>query len=145
MTPMSFPPPLPPPTLDYMIPGEAHSKAREIALAQRAMIRCLLACVTTFGLLMLAMIRNGADHYSWLVAGLTCMAFWVLSIGYCFRLARATYDIGVAILSLILCLVPTPISLFVVMAVVSSRATELLKKEGLSVGLLGVGREDIPA
>jgi hypothetical protein len=113
---------------------------RDVARYQRNINLSILA---TLGLLPVSMV--GSSLESTFVAVLVLLAYYAIQIAalvFVFLLARAVYGTAIAVLLGLFLLVPC-INLLVLLAV-SQRATSLLRKAGIRVGLLGANPNDVP-
>lgn len=104
---------------------------RRVAKAQKGILVCILLSILALG--MTATIGEGSEAH-------TLLSFVVLVVGvigavFVFRLAMIVFGTGLGIVLGVLSLIPL-IGL-IVLLVVNGKATNVLKQNGIKVGLLG--------
>jgi hypothetical protein len=127
-------PPQPPQPLSYGT--SARSDLKEIASQQRAIMLCILAYIVAV-ICQFALPQNLR-----LFVGLAVMAVGVIAAVFIFMLAIKLYGTGVGILLGILTLIPC-IGL-IVLLIVNGKATNILRENGVKVGLLGADPKQVP-
>ncbi len=130
---MSIPPPVAPTPLQYATPPRDNS-IRIIAMRQRTIMYCILAYIASIGVYIGVIAqRNGVLVVG--IAALCLLAVLVTIIVCVFRLALVIYSTGIAILLGVLLIIPY-IGM-VILLIMNSRATKILRANGISVGLMG--------
>jgi hypothetical protein len=126
---MSFSqPPTGPSPLNYVTPPSGPN-LRTIATKQRAIIFCIL------GYIVLVVSQFLLPPALRLLIGLLVLAVGITATVFVFMLTTTIYSTGVGVVLGILTLIPL-IGL-IVLLVVNSKATNLLRENGIKVGLLG--------
>ena len=131
---MSSIPPLQP--LSYATPQPARTDLRQIAVRQRAIMYCILGYVCC------AVAQFVVPTPLKMMLAFGALAAGVTGAVFVFMLAVAIYNTGVGVLLGILTLIPL-IGL-IVLLIINSKATSLLKAHGIRVGLLGADVIQIP-
>jgi hypothetical protein len=114
---------------------------RNVARYQRNINLCILATLALVPLSMAGGSR-GADIVALLV-GLAYFGIQITALAFVFLLARALYGTVLAVLLGLLMFAPC-ISLLVLL-LISQRATSVLRKAGVKVGLLGANPNQVPS
>ena len=127
-------PPQPPQTLSYGT--SARSDLKEIASRQRAIMLCILAYIVA------VICQFALPPELRPILGLAVLAVGVIASVFIFMLAIKLYGTGVGILLGILTLVPC-LGLLILL-VVNSKATNILRENGVKVGLLGADPKQVP-
>jgi hypothetical protein len=129
-------PPGPPHGLGYAPPPQAGTDLRTIALRQRAVMYCILAY------LLLVVCQFALPPGLRWILGLAALAVSVAAAVFVFMLALAVYNTGTGVVLGILTLIP--IVGLIVLLVINSRATNILRRHGIRVGLMGADPSTIP-
>ncbi len=108
---------------------------RAVATFQKGIIVCILVYLVAVGA------QFGIPPQLRPILGLGLLVLGVVSTVFVFRLAMRIYSTGVGVLLGILTLVPC-VGL-IVLLIVNSKATGVLKENGIKVGLLGANLSDI--
>ncbi|MDB5297180.1 MAG: hypothetical protein JWO31_3163 [Phycisphaerales bacterium] len=129
---------IPPPPLGYATPSAApRADLRTIAQRQRALMFCIL------GYLALVVARFVLPPSLSILLALAAFAVSITAAVFVFMLALSLYSTGVGVLLGILTLIP--LVGLIVLLVINSKATGLLRQHGLKVGLLGADPAQIPS
>ncbi len=105
-----------------------------VATRQRAMMMTLLAYIAVIiGTMFLPVVRQ--NEFLLMIPVVLAIVFFTA------RLCWVVYGKGPAILMTVLCCIPY-VSI-IIMLLVSSRATKMLKEKGLKVGLLGANIKEV--
>lgn len=138
--PPSVPPALPPSVsaLSYA-PPSARDDILEIAKAQRKLMFCILAYLGSYLLIFASLVADSPVLILVAIAAILCaMVFAIMLI---FRLSRLLYSTITAVLFVIGLFVP--LVNFLVLLSVSLRATNILRRNGYKVGLMGVSADQL--
>jgi hypothetical protein len=115
--------------------GSTRDDLREVASRQKMILMCILVylgvVVASFFL----------PQGLYLVIGMIALAVGITSTVFVFLLAAKLYEGGVGILLAVLTLIPC-IGLLVLL-IINGKATSVLKRNGVRVGLLGANRNDL--
>ena len=131
--------PVPPP-LAYATPGSGdpmRAKLRTIAIRQRVLIFCIL------GYIALVVMQLAVPPSVAFVVGLAAVGVSLTAAVFVFMLALTVYNTGIGIVLGILTLIPL-IGL-IVLLVINSKATGILRQYGINVGLMGADMEQVPS
>ena len=123
-----------PPALNYA--PQARDDLRTIAKHQKGVIFCLLAY---FVLVVSQFVLPPELRRVLFVAALGVS---IAAMVFVFRLSLALYGTGAGIILGILTLIP--LVGLIVLFIVNGKATRILKRQGINVGLLGARMSDIP-
>jgi hypothetical protein len=130
-------PPVQPVTLSYAQP--VNNKIREIATRQKSIMYCILAYLAVI-VLMFTQIGNPQAALIILLVALAVLIFGAVCA---FRLSLVVFDSqGVGITMGILTLIPY-VGL-IILLVINGKATGILKRNNIKVGLLGAKASQIP-
>jgi hypothetical protein len=140
-------PPLPPQipgsapaTLNYARPMPRRSDLREIAIRQKAIQFCILGQFVLFAILICA-VMYALPQALLGIAVLGVIASAITGAIFVFRLALAIYGTaGGIILGVLTCI---PLVGGIVLLIVNGKATNLLREDGIHVGLLGARMHDL--
>jgi hypothetical protein len=133
-----FPPqqPYPPQSLGYA-PPPAGVDLRTIAVRQRVLMYCILGyIVVVFG-------QFAFPPALRFLPGLLALVLSVTAAVFVFMLAIALYNTGAGIVLGVLTLIP--LVGLIVLLVINSKATNVLRQHGIHVGLMGADPTQIPA
>jgi hypothetical protein len=127
--------PLPPPVpLEYAAPIQPEGPdIRKVAEMQRAIMFCILGEVCA-GVARVAFHANGLASLE-LITSLIYLAVVVIAVVCIFKLALGLYSTTSGVVLGLLTLIP--LVGFIVLLVVNSKATKVLRVHGLHVGLMG--------
>jgi hypothetical protein len=128
-------PPIPPAQLNYALPA-APNNLRVIAIRQRAVMYCLLAYIVLIVVYFVVPVPMK------IVPALGILAASVTAAVFVFMLALATYNTATGIILGILTLVPL-VGMIVLLAI-NQKATSILRRNGIKVGLMGADPKQIP-
>jgi hypothetical protein len=130
----SLPPPVPTP-LNYA-PPPPRNDLRVIAVRQKAIMYCILGYIV----LIIGQFALPAEVriFATLLAG--CVS--ITAAVFVFMLALAVYNTGTGIVLGILTLIP--LVGLIVLLVINSKATNILRAHGIRVGLMGADSSQIP-
>lgn len=131
-----------PPTLSYATPDKT-AGLRDVALAQRGVIYCLLFNLIAIGV-DLAIDLAAQDDLVILLGYLALrLTLLIATLIFSFRLTRLVYGMGIAILMLFLLLIP--VVGVIALLVINHRAITILRRGNVRVGFMGVAKADLPA
>jgi hypothetical protein len=120
----------------------SRDRLREVAMAQKIIILCILLNLATIPIrLVLDNVAPEMQLVGWLILGSYYLAVAILATVFVFKLALTIYSSGTGVLLGILTLIPC-IGL-IVLLVINSKATGILQKHGVRVGLLGARMSDL--
>ena len=132
-----------PPQLGYAtpLPATAGPDLRAIALRQKAVMYCILA----YAVLVLTrfLVPAGLPVAVVLLLALATLAVTLAAAVYVFMLAMSLYNTAAGVTLGILTLVP--LVGLIVLLIINSKATNVLREHGIKVGLMGANSRQIPS
>ncbi len=134
-------PPGSPPTLNYGTPRSADNFVRQVAVRQRAIMWCILFYICAF-VLYFAVVLETKSLIAVGLGMLVVVGVIVLTVVCVFRLALSIYSTATAITVGILTLIPYLGIL--ILLIINSKATKILRTNGIKVGLMGAKVKQIP-
>lgn len=123
-----------PATLGYAPPER--NDLRQIAIGQKGVMWCILGYLVS--VVLQAVLSPGIAALGLLLF----LAAVVTGAVFVFKLAIATYRTGTGIVLGILALIP-PIG-FIVLLIVNGKATRILRRNGITVSLMGADMRQVP-
>ncbi|MDB5329137.1 MAG: hypothetical protein JWP03_288 [Phycisphaerales bacterium] len=132
---MSSLPPLMPTPLNYAAPPPRND-LRNIAVRQKAIMYCILGYVA------LIVGQFALPPELRIIVALLAMGVSITAAVFVFMLAISVYNTGIGIVLGILTLIPF-LGLLVLL-VINSKATGILREHGIRVGLMGANSSQIP-
>jgi hypothetical protein len=124
-------------------PRMSRADVRAVAWAQKAIILCILANLATLPLrFALSTLDPGLQLLGVIVLAVYYLAVAITATVFVFMLAVKVYGTGMGVVLGILTLIPC-VGL-IVLLIINSKATGILRKNGVRVGLLGAKMADLP-
>jgi hypothetical protein len=124
-----------PPRLDYA-PPPAGPDLRVVATRQKGLIFCILAY------LLAVAAQFALPEELRLLAALFALAVVVAAVVFVFMMALELYGVGIGIVMGVLTLIP--LVGLIVLLIINGKATKLLRRHGIKVGLFGADSRQIP-
>jgi hypothetical protein len=143
MAAMSQIPPLPPEPVVLNYASGTTSSPRVIAMLQKYIIYCVLANILLMAAAVNMDVKSAGSLGVLVVFRLAALAVVVAGAVFVFRLAIRIYGTGWGVVLGILALIP--LVGLIVLLIVNGKATRILRKNGIGVGLLGARLRDLPA
>ena len=140
--PPGFEPHGQPQVLSYAAPS-ATVDLRTIAVRQKAVIYCILAYIVVVGARVTLVTARGDYAPFELILALLQIGVYIATAVFTFMLAIALFNVAAGIILGIVSLIP--LLGFIVLLVISSRATSVLRRHGIRVGLMGAKSSQIPS